>query len=251
MIAGYLRTSSTQQNIEKTSRSEKLFRYSPFVLSPQKSKTELHSVSNVEQHPHRPTPFDYPSHSRHKDPKSKIATAARPSTLPLVKTLLLTTLLLLPLTSRAEEIWNLETLSTPPAFRWDDETASIRSFLYEGATIDGKATGVFAFYADPSTVGLDENTEKPYPAVVLIHGGGGTAFAEWVNLWARRGYAAIAMDLSGHRPPSPSFDPKTGVLLPGSHAHKKQDRTKLERGGLGHTHSEKFASIATATTDDD
>ena len=29
MIAGYLRTSSTQQNIEKTSRSEKLFRYSP------------------------------------------------------------------------------------------------------------------------------------------------------------------------------------------------------------------------------
>ena len=31
MIAGYLRTSSTQQNIEKTGRSEKLFRFRPLA----------------------------------------------------------------------------------------------------------------------------------------------------------------------------------------------------------------------------
>ena len=36
-----------------------------------------------------------------------------------------------------------------------------------------------------------------YPAMVLIHGGGGTAFDRWVKVWNSRGYAAIAMDLCG------------------------------------------------------
>jgi dienelactone hydrolase len=30
-----------------------------------------------------------------------------------------------------------------------------------------------------------------------VHGGGGTAFQEWVRLWIKRGYAAIAMDTCG------------------------------------------------------
>jgi dienelactone hydrolase len=36
--------------------------------------------------------------------------------------------------------------------------------------------------------------------MVLVHGGGGTAFREWAELWARRGYVALAMDLAGHGP---------------------------------------------------
>ena len=36
--------------------------------------------------------------------------------------------------------------------------------------------------------------------MVLIHGGGGTAFEEWVRLWVDRGYAAIAMDTCGQIP---------------------------------------------------
>lgn len=36
--------------------------------------------------------------------------------------------------------------------------------------------------------------------MVLVHGGGGTAFADWAKLWAGRGYAAIAMDLCGAVP---------------------------------------------------
>ncbi len=149
-----------------------------------------------------------------------------------------------------KNIWDLEALSSPPAFRWEDEKSQIRSLIYEAATIDGKATEVFAFYADPQTVGLENPPAAPYPGVVLIHGGGGTAFAEWVDLWARRGYAAIAMDLSGRRPPTPAFDAKTGALLPGATAHKKETRTKLERGGLDHTHDEKFASVGGSTDDD-
>src|SRR5690606_33907498 len=42
--------------------------------------------------------------------------------------------------------------------------------------------------------------EGPFPAMVLVHGGGGKAFPEWARLWADRGYAAIAMDLSGRGP---------------------------------------------------
>jgi dienelactone hydrolase len=34
--------------------------------------------------------------------------------------------------------------------------------------------------------------------MVLVHGGGGTAFEEWVQLWVSRGYAAIAMDTCGY-----------------------------------------------------
>jgi dienelactone hydrolase len=36
--------------------------------------------------------------------------------------------------------------------------------------------------------------------VVLVHGGGGTAFVQWIEEWTDRGYAAIAMDTVGCRP---------------------------------------------------
>jgi dienelactone hydrolase len=51
---------------------------------------------------------------------------------------------------------------------------------------------VFAYYGAPPAI-----PETKLPAVVLIHGGGGTAFDRWVRLWNSRGYAAIAMDLCG------------------------------------------------------
>ena len=38
---------------------------------------------------------------------------------------------------------------------------------------------------------------RKFPAVVLVHGGGGKAFPQWVAKWAEEGYAAIAMDLGG------------------------------------------------------
>ncbi len=38
------------------------------------------------------------------------------------------------------------------------------------------------------------------PGMVLVHGGGGTAFPDWVRLWNSRGYAAIAMDTCGGVP---------------------------------------------------
>ena len=73
-------------------------------------------------------------------------------------------------------------------------------FIIRGPSYKGKPTRVFAYYASPVTLGVKGAAKKHFPGVVLIHGGGGTAFKEWAELWAQRGYAAIAMDLAGCGP---------------------------------------------------
>jgi cephalosporin-C deacetylase-like acetyl esterase len=95
--------------------------------------------------------------------------------------------------------WNLAQLSNTPAFEWagGDE---MRGLFYAGEPYQGNATRVFAWYATPGTLAGDPAKDKNLPGIVLVHGGGGTAFAEWVKLWASRGYAAIAMDLAGVGP---------------------------------------------------
>ena len=84
--------------------------------------------------------------------------------------------------------------------RWVDQSGPVHSLFYAGENYQGHATEVFAFYASPRTLGKAADGKTKFPGVVLIHGGGGTAFAEWAWLWAQRGYAAIAMDLSGRQP---------------------------------------------------
>jgi dienelactone hydrolase len=41
------------------------------------------------------------------------------------------------------------------------------------------------------------DTEREGSGVVLVHGGGGTAYKEWVRKWNEQGFAAIAMGLEG------------------------------------------------------
>ncbi|NNM30761.1 MAG: prolyl oligopeptidase family serine peptidase, partial [Akkermansiaceae bacterium] len=38
---------------------------------------------------------------------------------------------------------------------------------------------------------------NPVPGIVLVHGGGGTAFRDWVQQWYDRGYAAISIAVEG------------------------------------------------------
>lgn len=84
----------------------------------------------------------------------------------------------------------------PAVFPTDDATAEgVTSIYYEGPDFHGKKSRVFAYYAIPKA----EPAGK-VPAMVLVHGGLGTAHAEWVRLWASRGYAAIAMDVCGCLP---------------------------------------------------
>ncbi len=149
----------------------------------------------------------------------------------------------------AEQVgpWNLDELKKAPAMHWVNQSGPVHSLLYSGEVYQDHPTEVFAFYASPITLGEAKPGAK-FPGVVLIHGGGGTAFAEWTWLWAKRGYAAIAMDLAGARPPDPVLDPKTGKPI--SNAHDARTRTRLPNGGPDHGHPQKFDSIGGTTSDD-
>lgn len=86
----------------------------------------------------------------------------------------------------------------------DGAWGDIQTFFYDGADYQGKKTKVFAHMGFPKM----QEGEK-VPAVVLVHGGGGHAFPEWIRLWNERGFAAIAMDTTGYVPK----DEKKGLLV--------------------------------------
>jgi cephalosporin-C deacetylase-like acetyl esterase len=98
----------------------------------------------------------------------------------------------------------------------------LKQVYYTGEPYLGRPTRVFAYYARPAQF------EGTLPAMVLVHGGGGTAFPEWATLWAKRGYAALAMDTAGQGP----------------------DRKRLDDGGPNQSHTEKFAHIADHSLND-
>jgi dienelactone hydrolase len=79
-------------------------------------------------------------------------------------------------------------------FKTDDP--NVRAILYETKPFAGKPTKTFAYLGLPANRAPGQRV----PAMVLIHGGGGTAFDRWVKVWTARGYAAIAMDLCGALP---------------------------------------------------
>jgi cephalosporin-C deacetylase-like acetyl esterase len=92
-----------------------------------------------------------------------------------------------------EDAW-LKTPQTYPVPA-ELEKPNVKAVFYDGVPFRGKPTRVFAYYGVPQV-----EAGKKVPAMVLIHGGGGTAFETWVELWNKRGYAAIAMDTCGAMP---------------------------------------------------
>jgi dienelactone hydrolase len=96
--------------------------------------------------------------------------------------------------ARAAHPWDMEDLRRPPKMTVAEEGKPISTIYYEGEPFRGKPTRVFAYLARP------QKAEGKLPAMVLVHGGGGTAFREWAELWAKRGYVALAMDLAGRGP---------------------------------------------------
>ena len=90
--------------------------------------------------------------------------------------------------------WNREALfKTPQMFDAPEyATNGVKALFYEGVPFKGKTTRVFAYCALPKV-----SPGTKVPAMVLVHGGGGSAFHKWVELWVSRGYAAISMDTCG------------------------------------------------------
>jgi dienelactone hydrolase len=125
-------------------------------------------------------------------------------------------------------IWDVEKLSLAPEVEWKDKSNKVHSLLYKSVDYDGHPTQVFAYYSNPDLLMGNTNSKRKFPGVVLIHGGGGTAFKVWVEKWAAEGYAAIAMDLSGNGP----------------------DGRKLAMAGPDQSHEIKFDKIATSHVKD-
>ena len=67
----------------------------------------------------------------------------------------------------------------------------VKAIFFDALPWSGKPTRVFAWMGVPSGAG------GKVPAVVLVHGGGGTAFKEWVQKWNEKGYAAISIAVEG------------------------------------------------------
>ena len=90
--------------------------------------------------------------------------------------------------------WDIKVLSVAPRMYDASQYGSndVTAIFFDGLPWRGKPTRVFAYYGIPET-----NGKTKVPAMVLVHGGGGSAFIPWVRLWVSRGYAAIAMDTCG------------------------------------------------------
>ena len=105
-----------------------------------------------------------------------------------------------------DQLWDVPALLRTPKAEWGPERHRVvrddqyrehrvvtRKVWYENEPLKGRPTRVMAFVSLPEGQG-------PFPGMVLIHGGGGTAFSDWTELWAARGYAAISMDHYGSEP---------------------------------------------------
>ena len=121
-----------------------------------------------------------------------------------MKTLLVLAATLAALVTDAAVKWDLARLAAPKSWPVEDGTISndygrvegVRPIWIEGEDCCGKPTRVFAWWGLPEGA----SAGRKVPAMVLVHGGGGTAFARWVKTWTDRGYAAIAMDNCGGAP---------------------------------------------------
>jgi dienelactone hydrolase len=68
---------------------------------------------------------------------------------------------------------------------------TVRAIFYDAQPWQGKPTRVFAW------IGLPARRTGKVPGMVLVHGGGGTAFKEWVQKWNAEGFAAISIAVEG------------------------------------------------------
>ena len=71
----------------------------------------------------------------------------------------------------------------------------IKAIRFSSLPCGKRETSVFAYLGFPAAA----STASPVPGMVLVHGGGGHAYAEWVRYWADHGFAAISFDGFGQR----------------------------------------------------
>ena len=99
-----------------------------------------------------------------------------------------------------EKYWDFSKLKNAPAYKEapfpDSQYPGMKAILFDGAAYEGKPAPVFAY------IGFPEGPvpEGGFPGIVMVHGGGGTAYAWAVKRWNQYGYAVIALDWYNQRP---------------------------------------------------
>ena len=92
------------------------------------------------------------------------------------------------------QLWSTPIYERAP--QYDKQDQGVQAYFLQSVPYNNEATYVFAYVGIPDTATKD----NPVPGVVLVHGGGGTAFYDWVKMWNDKGYAAIAIDTEGRIP---------------------------------------------------
>ena len=102
--------------------------------------------------------------------------------------------------SMSASLWDLRALKRPLVVAFARPKGVCQGLWFENEMVDGKGTRVFAYLGRPESEQGPAAASPGRPALVLLHGGGGRAFPEWVEYWVERGYFAIALDLYGNGP---------------------------------------------------
>ncbi|KQC28678.1 discoidin domain-containing protein [Flagellimonas eckloniae] len=94
--------------------------------------------------------------------------------------------------------WDTNVLFQTPSYSTttDVEAVGMTSLYYETIDYLGDPVETFAYYSAPD----GPVPAGGWPAVVLVHGGGHSASANYVQVWNDNGFAAIAMDTEGRLP---------------------------------------------------
>lgn len=93
-----------------------------------------------------------------------------------------------------DRLWTAPVFERAP--QYDRHDQGVQAYFLQSVDYNGAPTYVFAFVGIPDTATKNDTV----PGVVLVHGGGGTAFPDWVKMWNDKGYAAIAIDTVGRIP---------------------------------------------------
>lgn len=98
--------------------------------------------------------------------------------------------------TKRKQVDAIGALTTAPAMRdagGFESTDDLKAIYYDTLSWRGEPTKAFAWLGMPSGIEGDQKV----PGIVLVHGGGGTAFKNWVQEWNDRGFAAISIAVEG------------------------------------------------------
>jgi len=78
----------------------------------------------------------------------------------------------------------------------ESDFPGLRALLVKGKGPEGTEAEFFAYYGHPE----GQMPAGGWPGIVLVHGGGGTAFPQYTREWIDEGFAVIALDWYNRRP---------------------------------------------------